>query len=109
MEATLHNVGGWTARWARVAPERLALVDGERRLTYAELEDRVARTAGWLAGRGVTAGDRVAIVLANCGAYLELVLGAARIGALSGGGGCVSTRDCLLASWRSSSMTVDRR
>ena len=84
MEATLHNVGGWTARWARVAPERLALVDGERRLTYAELEDRVARTAGWLAGRGVTAGDRVASVLANCGAYLERGRGAARSGARAG-------------------------
>ncbi|MEE2665300.1 MAG: long-chain fatty acid--CoA ligase [Myxococcota bacterium] len=83
VEVTVHNVGGWTARWARVAPDRLAVVDGDLRLTYAEFDDRVARTAGWLAGRGVARGDRVAIVSSNCAAYLELVLGAARVGALS--------------------------
>jgi fatty-acyl-CoA synthase len=66
-----------------VAPERLALVDGGLRLSYAQLEERVGRTAGWLAGRGVVRGDRIALVLANRAAYLELVLGAARIGALS--------------------------
>ena len=83
METTQHNVGGWTHRWARVAPDRLAVVDGPRRLTYAAFDDRVARAAGWLAGSGVARGDRVALLLGNRSATLELVLAAARLGALS--------------------------
>ena len=81
--STVHNVGDWPARWARATPERLAVVDGEQRIDYASLEDRVARTSGWLRANGVEPGDRVALLLANRAAYLELVLGAARIGAIS--------------------------
>ena len=46
------------------APERLALVCDEDRLTYAEYLRCVAGFAGQLAGMGV-AGERVAIVLGN--------------------------------------------
>ena len=83
VRSSLHNVGGWTARWAAIAPEREAIIDGARRLSYRELDERVARAAGWLADRGVARGERVALLLANGSAYLELVLAAARIGALS--------------------------
>lgn len=83
MKTTQDNVGSWTRRWAEVAPDRLAVVDGERRLTYAAFEARVARAAGWLHAQGVTRGDRVALLLGNRSATLELVLAAARIGALS--------------------------
>jgi len=76
-------VGGWTTRWARTAPDRLAVVDGERRLDYATFEERIARTAGWLAANGATRGSRVVVLLANRSAYLEIVLAAARIGAIS--------------------------
>ncbi|MEE3330705.1 MAG: AMP-binding protein [Myxococcota bacterium] len=81
--STVHNVGDWPARWARTAPDRLAVVDGEQRIDYESFEDRVARTAGWLLARGVEPGDRVALLLANRASYLELVLATARIGAIS--------------------------
>jgi amino acid adenylation domain-containing protein len=35
------------------APDRVALVDGERQLTYAQLDDEVRRLAAWLVRRGV--------------------------------------------------------
>jgi len=44
-------------------PEAEAVVDGETRLTYAELLDRARRLAGGLARTGVAAGDRVAAVV----------------------------------------------
>ena len=44
---------------------------------------RCARAAGWLAAAGVERGDRVALLLANRSATLELVLGAARLGAIA--------------------------
>jgi acyl-CoA ligase (AMP-forming) (exosortase A-associated) len=44
-------------------PEKVAVVDGERRLTFAELERAAASLAAELASRGVRTGDRVAIFL----------------------------------------------
>jgi fatty-acyl-CoA synthase len=76
-------VGGWVPHWARRRGGHLALADPDRRLSWAELDDRVARLAGWLAAAGVGRGDRVAIVLANRTPYLELVFAAARLGAIA--------------------------
>jgi 2-furoate---CoA ligase len=46
-------------------PDAEALVEGDIRLTYAELREHAARLAGGLAELGVGRGDRVAGVLAN--------------------------------------------
>ncbi|WP_228431128.1 AMP-binding protein [Baekduia soli] len=46
-------------------PQRLAVVDGEHRLTYAEVGDRVARAAAGLAALGVGRGDVVTWQLPN--------------------------------------------
>ncbi|MHB8529374.1 MAG: class I adenylate-forming enzyme family protein [Caulobacteraceae bacterium] len=45
--------------------EREYLVYGEERLTYGQAHQRVGALAGWLAGRGVRPGDRVAIAMRN--------------------------------------------
>ncbi len=68
---------------ARVAPAALAIVDGERRLTYGALAERVARLAGALRARGVGPGDRVAILSRNRAEYLEVFLACAWIGAVA--------------------------
>src|SRR5262245_2195156 len=47
-------------RTIRRDPAGLALVEGERRITYAELDDEVARAAAALAARGVRTGSGVA-------------------------------------------------
>ena len=83
VHTAVHNVGDWSTRWARTAPDRLAIVDGETRLDYASFNRRVAQSAAWLRSAGVGRGDRVALLLANRAAYLELVLASARIGAIS--------------------------
>jgi fatty-acyl-CoA synthase len=83
VESPLHNVGGWLARWARIAGDRLAVVDGDRELTYARLHERSARCAGALARRGLERGDRVALLLGNRSAYLEAVFAAACLGAVA--------------------------
>ena len=60
---------------ADAVPDREALVVGDRRLTYARLEDRVNRLANHLAGRGIGAGDHVGLYLENCTEYVEAMLG----------------------------------
>lgn len=77
------NCASWLVRHAREQGERTALVDEERRLDYAGLEERVQRAAGLLTELGVGRGDRVALLLHNRSAYLELVFAAARLGAIA--------------------------
>jgi acyl-CoA synthetase (AMP-forming)/AMP-acid ligase II len=59
-----------------------ALQEGERTLSYRQLNERSARLAYLLAARGVARGERVAILSENRGEYLELFLAAARLGAI---------------------------
>jgi L-proline---[L-prolyl-carrier protein] ligase len=47
-------------------PGHPAVVDGDRTLTYAQLDDEVNRLAGLLAHAGVRPGDRVALHLPKC-------------------------------------------
>jgi long-chain acyl-CoA synthetase len=55
--------------------ERVAVIDGERNISYAELSDRCRRLAGGLASLGVKRGDRVALLSANGHRYLEAFFG----------------------------------
>ncbi len=59
-------------RSAAVFAERLAVVDGEVRLTYGELAGRCAHLVSALAAAGVQPGDRVAALCANSHLMLEL-------------------------------------
>ena len=59
-------------RSAEVFPRRTAVVAGVRRTTYAELEERVNRLASALRARGIGRHDRVAALLPNVQALLEL-------------------------------------
>jgi fatty-acyl-CoA synthase len=53
------------ARSATVYRDAIAVVDGERRFTYAQFHARVSRLSSALAGLGVGPGDRVAVLAAN--------------------------------------------
>ena len=66
----------------RVHPDRVALEDASRSLTYGEVAQRTRRLAGFLAARGVGRGDRIAVLSENRLEYLELFLAAARLGAI---------------------------
>ncbi|MET0920948.1 MAG: acyl-CoA synthetase [Acidimicrobiia bacterium] len=63
-------------------PEREAFVCGNRRLTYAEADERATRLAHVLAARGVGAGDHVAVYLYNGVEYLETMLAAFKLRAV---------------------------
>jgi len=52
-------------------PDRLALVDGRRQVTYRELDERTTRLAHALASTGVKAGDHVGIFATNCIEWVE--------------------------------------
>ena len=71
--------------WERVAdtvPDHEALVCGDRRLTFAEEDERATRLANALAERGVGPGDHVACYLYNSIEYLEVMLAAFKLRAV---------------------------
>lgn len=68
-----------------VPPERIALIaldraQRETRYSYRELDAQARAVARGLGARGLTAGDRIAVLAANSGEYLVLLLGALRAG-----------------------------
>ncbi|HET9656078.1 MAG TPA: AMP-binding protein, partial [Kineosporiaceae bacterium] len=54
----------------------------EVRLSYAEIAQRSARLAAWLQGHGVSAGDRVLVMLGNQVELWETVVACIRLGAV---------------------------
>ncbi|MBI3209000.1 MAG: long-chain-fatty-acid--CoA ligase [Candidatus Solibacter usitatus] len=70
------------SRSAFVYRDKVAVVDGERRFTYAELETRVHRLASALRGLGIAPGDRVAVLSPNTSMALEPHFGVPLLGAV---------------------------
>lgn len=66
-------------RW----PDSEAVVDGSTRLTYRDLEERVARFATGLRSRGVEAGDGIGIFMANSLEQIVSYLAVQSIGAVA--------------------------
>ncbi len=69
-------------RSAAIFPERVAVVNGERRLTYGRLADRARRLGGALRAAGFEPGDRVAYLCPNTPAMLEGAFGVPAAGGI---------------------------
>jgi acyl-CoA synthetase (AMP-forming)/AMP-acid ligase II len=69
---------------ARARPAHVAVVDlgGERRRSFAELDQDASRVAGFLTESGVGPGDVVAVQLPNCFETVAIALGILRLGAV---------------------------
>ncbi|WP_323766655.1 propionate-CoA ligase PrpE [Marinovum sp.] len=58
------------------------ITDSQQKITFAELQDRVARLAGALRAKGIEKGDRVIIYMPMVPEALEAMLACARLGAV---------------------------
>src|ERR1700754_2973451 len=76
------GIGSWTARRARMSPDRVAVVADGREWTYRRLHLRSTRFAHALARLGVGSGDRVAFLGPNHPYFLEVLFGAGLLGAI---------------------------
>lgn len=77
------HLGYLTADAVRLGPARLALAQADMAFTYAELDRRADRVAGWLLEGGVGRGERVALMWSNDVRYVETFLGVMRAGAVA--------------------------
>ncbi|MDP5334118.1 MAG: AMP-binding protein, partial [Paracoccaceae bacterium] len=57
---------------ARAHPDKLALVCGQTRLTWAAFDAQINRVANLLLGQGMQKGDRIAILSPNSAEYAVL-------------------------------------
>ncbi|MBI5584867.1 MAG: long-chain fatty acid--CoA ligase [Deltaproteobacteria bacterium] len=80
MEA--QGIGFWLTKRAFLDGAGEAVVDGRRRVTYRELNDRVNRLAGVLQSLGLKPGDRCALLAYNCLEYVEVIFATAKMGLL---------------------------
>jgi fatty-acyl-CoA synthase len=71
--------GAYAAAAAR-DPQRLAIVDGDRALTYAELDVRSTALAVALRDRGVAEGHRVAVLARNHRGFVEALVAISKTG-----------------------------
>ncbi|MER7684922.1 AMP-binding protein [Streptomyces sp. NPDC097610] len=76
-------IDGYLVRSAERSPERLAVCDRTRRLTYAEFDEQLTRFARALSGLGVRYGDRVAMLMDNSIENAVCLFGAPRLGAVA--------------------------
>jgi 3-oxocholest-4-en-26-oate---CoA ligase len=67
---------------ARTVPDRLALVSGNVRMTYAQLDERANRLAAGLAAHGIGRGDTIGLYLYNSPAFVEAFIAACKLGAV---------------------------
>ncbi len=68
-------------RYARTQGDRTALVQGERRVSWRDFDERIGRVASALAASGIGKGDAVAVLSDNSIEYAETFFGALRAGA----------------------------
>ncbi|MEU1755460.1 long-chain fatty acid--CoA ligase [Micromonospora matsumotoense] len=78
-----HGIGAWVARRRLRSPDKIALIHGAgATVTYAQFADAVDRVSAVLRQHGVGAGDAVAYLGENSPEFLEVMFGAAQVGAV---------------------------
>jgi fatty-acyl-CoA synthase len=80
--AAASTLGSLFRARARIDRDMAAVIEGDRRLTFGELNDRVNRLAQVLGEMRVSRGDCVAMLARNGAAWLEVELAAAKLGAI---------------------------
>jgi len=68
---------------ARAYPDKIALIHGEVRVSYAEINNRANHLANWLIEHDVSKGDRVVVLFENSLEYVVSYYGVLKAGAVA--------------------------
>ncbi|GAB5469570.1 MAG: AMP-binding protein [Rhodospirillales bacterium] len=79
----MQNLTRYLAFHARRRPDAEALIYGDARISWAELEARVLATAAGLAEQGIGPDSIVMLAMKNSAAYVELLYAVSHLGAVS--------------------------
>ncbi|MHA1895029.1 MAG: class I adenylate-forming enzyme family protein [Candidatus Helarchaeota archaeon] len=78
---SVENIGLYIHEVALKNPNQKAIIQGDKVITYKQLDDRVNALSHLLLSLGIKKGDHVAVLLYNCPEYLEIYNACYRIGA----------------------------
>lgn len=76
------SIAKWISGRAQLSPTKIAIIYEDQQISYAELDRRIKRIAAGLAGLGVKAFDRVAILEYNTPDYIALLFACGHLGAI---------------------------
>ena len=82
MNRAVRTLGDVVRRNARHFPNREAVIEGDVRLTHAQVNSRANRLANSLRALGVQPGDRVALLARNDYRFIEIYFALSKIGAI---------------------------
>jgi long-chain acyl-CoA synthetase len=74
------NIANGIREFAVATPGVVAVIDGDRTLTYAALNERATRIGNAFRAAGFEEGDRVGVLLGNRLEYFEVAAGLAKVG-----------------------------
>ncbi|MFH1090561.1 MAG: AMP-binding protein, partial [Pseudomonadota bacterium] len=74
------GIGFWLTKRELLTPDKEAVVDADRRLSYRQLNHRVNRLSRGLESLGLKYGDRISILAYNCLEFIEVIMAAAKLG-----------------------------
>ncbi|MEU8213205.1 long-chain fatty acid--CoA ligase [Micromonospora sp. NPDC049044] len=78
-----HGIGAWLAKRRLKSPDQIAIIHGDRSpMTYRQFADAADRISAVLRERGVGNGDSVAYLGENSPELLQVMFGAAQLGAV---------------------------
>lgn len=77
------SLGNHLRRWVHTYGDRVALVEGDRHVSYTMLDRRVDELAAGFVDMGIQQGDSVVVQLPNTIAFVETLFALFRIGALA--------------------------
>jgi fatty-acyl-CoA synthase len=74
------NISQWVRQWSRIQPEKTAICFEGREISYLRLHRQACRIAGYFMSNGLSAGQRVAVLLDNCPEFIQIYLACSRVG-----------------------------
>jgi fatty-acyl-CoA synthase len=80
--ARTHTLGDLPRRAAARFPHKTAIIHGDVRITFSELDQLINATAAGLHGSGLQKGDRLALISRNCWQYPVIHYATARLGVI---------------------------
>src|SRR6185295_3607135 len=77
------NIGESLPRNAQHFPDKPAIVDAQRTVTYKELHERTNRLPNYLLSRGIVKGDLIGLSIGSRAEHFEALFALAKIGAIA--------------------------
>jgi fatty-acyl-CoA synthase len=78
----LINVADWITKWAKIQPEKIAIISEGKPYSYHALNININRLSHYYLHLGIKKGDRVALLLRNSRQFIEIFFAVSRIGAI---------------------------